>query len=360
MTFFVDPDIRKAKTIDKSFYFSDSIWASAKNQIFKQSWQSLGDINQLFKAGIKSRPDVYLPRYFDEPILLTKRDDHISVMSNVCTHRGFILSHYPTNASTLTCKYHGRRFDLNGQFLSMPEFKEVENFPSECDHLKKLKVFEWNQFLFASLEGGVDIRKAFSYVDQRISFLNTKAFTHFPSYDKTYTVHAHWALYCENYLEGFHIPFVHQDLNQLIDYGSYDTLCESDTVLQIGYASYRTDCFDLPEGHPDFGHKVAAYYYWIYPNLMLNYYPWGLQLNYIQPINKNLTKVKFVYYLRTSDDPRFINGDKLGEKTEREDEFVVEGVQQGLRSSFYTNGRYSPRRERGVHHFHRLISEALS
>jgi len=357
--FNTDKDIRKAKTIDKSFYFSDEVWEQSKSSIFKNSWQCLGDVNSLFAADINSRPETFLPEYLNEPILLTKENDLIKVMSNVCTHRGFILSHYPAQSKSLTCKYHGRRFGLDGKCQFMPEFKEVEDFPSECDHLQKLKTFQWNQFLFASIDGGQDIQPAFSEIDKRVGFLNTHEFIHFPSYDKTYTVHAHWALYCENYLEGFHIPFVHNELNELIDYGSYDTFCKDDVVLQIGYGSDSADCFDLPEGHPDYGSKVAAYYYWVFPNLMLNYYTWGVQLNYILPVNKNLTRVTFVYYIKNPNDTRFLNGDKLGEKTEREDEFVVEGVQKGLQSSFYNHGRFSPRREKGVHYFHRLISQKL-
>jgi len=42
-----------------------------------------------------------------------------------------------------------------------------------------------------------------------------------------------------------------------------------------------------------------------------------------------------------------------------EDEAVVESVQRGIRSRFYKHGRYSPARERGTHHFHRLIAEFM-
>ena len=45
---------------------------------------------------------------------------------------------------------------------------------------------------------------------------------------------------------------------------------------------------------------------------------------------------------------------------EMEDEEVVQAVQKGIRSRFYTHGRYSVTREQGTHHFHRLLAEALS
>jgi len=34
-------------------------------------------------------------------------------------------------------------------------------------------------------------------------------------------------------------------------------------------------------------------------------------------------------------------------------------VQRGVRSRFYHRGRFSPQRERGVHHFQRLLCEFL-
>jgi choline monooxygenase len=48
------------------------------------------------------------------------------------------------------------------------------------------------------------------------------------------------------------------------------------------------------------------------------------------------------------------------DRVEREDEAVVEGVQRGVRSRLYERGRYSPTRETGVHHFHRLMARSLA
>ncbi|TMB38966.1 MAG: aromatic ring-hydroxylating dioxygenase subunit alpha, partial [Deltaproteobacteria bacterium] len=44
------------------------------------------------------------------------------------------------------------------------------------------------------------------------------------------------------------------------------------------------------------------------------------------------------------------------DRVEHEDEEIVEQVQRGVRSRLYDRGRYSPAREAGVHHFHRLLT----
>ena len=42
-----------------------------------------------------------------------------------------------------------------------------------------------------------------------------------------------------------------------------------------------------------------------------------------------------------------------------EDIDICEAVQRGLRSSTYDRGRFSPQRENGVHHFHRLYEQLM-
>ena len=92
---------------------------------------------------------------------------------------------------------------------------------------------------------------------------------------------------------------------------------------------------------------------------MLNFYPWGLQVNEVRPVDRGYTKVIFTYYIYDCDLFERMEGSRLGDKTEREDEFVVESVHKGLKSRFYPGGRFSPSREKGVHHFHRLIAQVL-
>ncbi len=356
----LNENINQSSTLPSDFYFDHEIWEKMKESVFASSWQYIGDQKNLFNTVVNTVPFTYLDKYLDEPLLLVNDGEEIRCLSNVCTHRGFLLVHNASKNQKLTCSYHGRRFDLEGQFEFMPEFKDVEDFPRPCDHLHKLELKKWNRFLFTSLTPSQNFDKIVAQLNHRLYFLDFNQFEIAEEYNKVYNVQSHWALYVDNYLEGFHIPFVHPTLNSMIDYGSYDTLCEEDVVLQIGYAGKDgAEYFQLPEGHPDFGKKITAYYYWIYPNLMLNFYPWGVQLNIVKPISPTFTKVEFLYYINDREVWDRMQGDQIGEKTQQEDEWVVEGVQKGLSSRFYTDGRFSPTRETGVHHFHMLLKNAL-
>ncbi|MCX7877945.1 MAG: aromatic ring-hydroxylating dioxygenase subunit alpha, partial [Ignavibacteria bacterium] len=147
-------------------------------------------------------------------------------------------------------------------------------------------------------------------------------------------------------------------LNEKLDYGNYTVETHNNSVLQVGIAKPGENCFILKEISPDYGLEVAAYYWWIFPNLMLNFYPWGISVNIVKPITKELTKVSYLTYI--SDTSKYNTGAGTDlDRVEREDEAIVESVQKGIHSSFYRSGRYSPQREQGVHHFHRLISKYL-
>jgi choline monooxygenase len=287
-------------------------------------------------------------------------DEGYHCLSNVCTHRGNLLNAAPSTSKKLVCGYHGRRFSLDGTFEFMPEFEKAEGFPSECDHLPAFPLWNWGPLWLTALDPAIDFAEIAGIMDERIGFLSPEKFLLAPEQSRSYEIKAHWALYCDNYLEGFHIPFVHKDLDAVLDYGAYETQLFEHCNLQIGYANDETqDVFDLPEGHLDYGKKIAAYYFWVFPNLMFNFYPWGLSLNIVNPVAIDRTQVDFVSYVG--------NPEKLGkgagadlDKVELEDEAVVEGVQKGIQSGFYDSGRFSPTREMGVHHFHRLLAQYMN
>ena len=319
----------------------------------------IGDSRKLDASNI-TIPFILLEGFLDEPMVLTRDNtDKVHCLSNVCTHRGNLVVESEGKAKKLICGYHGRSFKLSGQFEHMPEFQETKDFPGECDDLHSFPIREWGPFMFAGLNPDFDFQSVINAMNERVGFLPLDEFFQDESRNKDYHINAHWALYCDNYLEGFHIPFVHEDLNAVLDYGDYETVLYDYMNLQIGYAKESEDTFDLPSDHIDYGKKIAAYYYWVFPNMMFNFYPWGLSVNLVQPIEKNRTKVSFLTYV--------YDADKLGkgagtglDKVEMEDEEVVEGVYKGVQSRFYQTGRFSPSREQGVHHFHLLLSKFLN
>jgi choline monooxygenase len=340
----VDGDIASAHTLPGSFYSDLDAFERSRDKVFARSWQWLGDLADVSANQTLSPRDV-LPGLLDEPLLLSRDGEGtLRCLSNVCTHRGNILVKARCAAKEIRCGYHSRRFDLAGRMTFMPEFGQAKDFPSASDHLPQVAFHDWKGHGFAALGPHASFDEVFADVNRAVSALRVESFRHDAARDRDYVVHAHWALYVENYLEGFHIPFVHAGLNDVVDYGSYRTEVHRHSNVQV--AATR-------DGAP------AAQYWWIFPNLMLNFYPWGLSVNLVEPLGIDRTRVRFRSYVGDASKLGYGAGASL-DRVEAEDEAIVQAVQRGVRSRLYTRGRYSPTRELGVHHFHRLLCEALA
>jgi choline monooxygenase len=355
----INSDISLSKTLNSNFYKDPKLFEEIKQNIFLKSWQFIGDNSQI-KLNNSFAPQTILDGFLTEPIVLTRdNDSKVHCLTNVCTHRGNIVAMGPGKSKKLTCCYHGRTFNLDGSFKSMPEFEQTKNFPSKSDNLHKFPIVEWGPFLFADMNSSYDFKNILDIMNKRINFLPLDQFSFNANLSKDYLVNCHWALYCDNYLEGFHIPFVHEGLNKVLDYNNYKTVLYDHCNLQIGFSDESNEVFDFPINHIDYGKNIAAYYYWIFPNMMFNFYPWGLSINIVKPLSINKTKVSFLTYIFDDSKLHKGAGNEI-DKVEREDEFIVENVNKGIQSSFYKSGRYSSTREQGVHHFHCLLAQFLN
>ena len=359
MSYAVNPDITAASTIDSAFYRDADAYAIARERIFARTWQWIGDLRDVAAPGSVS-PRELLPGFMEEPLLLARDGaGTLRCLSNVCTHRGNILVREPrTGVEQIRCGYHSRRFDLSGRMTFMPEFAQAKNFPAASDHLPQIPFHAWANHGFAAVGPIAPLDVFAGEMATRLSWMPVDRFSCDPASSRDYIVHAHWALYVENYLEELHIPFVHPSLSKVVDCATYAHELFRYSSLQLALAKEGELAFEPPSGALDHGRRVAAYYWWIFPNLMLNFYPWGLSLNRVVPEAIDRTRVEFRSYMWDQAKRGQGAGGALHD-IELEDEAVVEAVQRGIRSRFYRCGRYSPTRERGTHHFHRLLCEFL-
>jgi choline monooxygenase len=314
--------------IDPELYRSEDVFRRIKTEIFPESWTFL-----THQAAIGE--GLHPISLNDEPLILS-RTDSLSCFSNVCTHRGSILLEAPCPVQNIRCPYHGRRFDPRGKFLSMPEFEGVPNFPSERDDLPEVQLGTWGPLIFASID------PALSFADWIAPLPDLGALTF--TEERTYEFDANWALYCDNYLEGFHIPFVHPELAGALDYSSYRTETFDHASVQIGVAKDPNEADSL--------------YFFLFPSTMVNVYPWGISLNVIEPLGIARTRVRFLTFVGDASKQSAASSDL--HLVEMQDEAIVLSVQRGIRSRLYRGGETSPKRELAVRHFHELLDRYLS
>ncbi len=357
MDYQVESDIRIAETLPGRFYHDPDAFAASRERVFARSWQWLGDAGVVAQPGSVS-PRVVLPGLLNEPVFLARdAGGALRCFPNVCTHRGNLLVTADAAVRDIRCGYHSRRFDFTGRMTFMPGFEAARDFPRECDHLRALPVGEWRGFAWSALDAAPGFDEVIAPLQAAVGELWPGGWTFDAASRREYSIAAHWALYVENYLEGFHIPYVHPALSRAVDVKAYRTQCFPWAVRQTAWA--REGDLAFPEGAiAGEAGRVAADYWWIHPNLMLNFYPWGLSVNVVLPEAIDRTRVIFESYVA---DPALRQGGAGGalDTVEMEDEAIVEAVQRGTASRFYGRGRYSPTHEQGTHHFHRLLADAL-
>ncbi|MEM9694405.1 MAG: SRPBCC family protein [Myxococcota bacterium] len=355
----IEPDIERASTPPPWLYEDPGVWAHQCETLWARAWH-------LFPGGVAPRepgkvvPWTLLPGLLDEPLVWTvDRDGGQHCLSNVCTHR----SHLVVGAGEATanprrglrCRYHGRRFELDGTCRSSPGFDERGDFPAACDHLRRLGVWHWGPLSFVQLphEGARALAEPLAPFAERVAYLPWDQATLVDT--RTYDIRAHWALYCDNYLEGLHIPFVHLELARSVELEAYEYELYDYGALQLAEAKPHEPAFSPPAGHEDEGRRIAAYYLWIFPGIMLNFYPWGISVNVLEPKGPRRTEVRYLTFV-WDESARGCGAGGDVARVEREDQEVIVATARGLRSRLSRPNRYQPVHEVATHHFHRLLA----
>ena len=332
-------------------YGGHAAWETMVERVFPRAWMLVATTTDLPVPGAVL-PLVLLPGVLDEPVLLVRGEGgEIHAYSNVCTHRGAVLVEAPGCLTSLRCPYHGRRFGLDGRLRHAPEFERCPEVAGE--HLPEVAVGVWGPFVFVALDPAVPFETLFAPIEARCGFLATAALTRDPAGEAVYEVEGSWALWCENYLEGLHVPWVHPGLAASLDWRRYHTEVAPWSVIQIGVGAGGVA---LPPGHPDTGREVAAFYFHLLPLTTLNFYPWGLSVNVVEPAGPTRTRIRYQTWVRHPERRGTGAGGALDE-VEREDDAIVARVQRGVRARLYRGGRYAPGWEDGVRHFHRLLAD---
>jgi len=350
--FDVDERLAAAATIPSACY-TGARWLAAENdRIFARTWQLVAHEEDLAAPGSFVTAEVA-----GEPLLVVRGDDGaLRALSNVCRHRAGPVAAGAGTCRAFRCGYHGWSYALDGRLLAAPEFDGVEAFRREEIALPRFRVDAWMGLVFAALDPGVEplagTLDALTGLPLRRPLPGMRR-----AHRKEWVVECNWKVYVDNYLEGYHIPIVHPGLFRELDYARYAT--ETRRLYSIQHAPVRPSA----PGRIRSAAGDEAEYYWIYPNLMLNVYPDNFSTNVILPLGPERTVTVFEWFFR---DPEAPETRKTVEETvafsdeiQREDIAICEAVQRGLRSRTYDRGRYSVKRENGVHHFHRLYAATM-
>ncbi len=357
-------DLSRASTLPARWYTEPQFLELEKEKIFWKTWQLVGRVDMAARPG-----DFFTYDLYGEPLLVARGvDQQLRAFYNVCPHRAGPVAVGKGNRKSLQCRYHGWTYGLDGRLLAAPEFEGVQDWRKEEVCLPPVQVEVWEPFIFVNLDPQpVSLREIFGAIPAEVAQAGFQPDQMQLVERRDYIVESNWKVYVDNYLEGYHIPIAHPGLFREIDYEQYRV----DTFRY--YASQHAPIRPLRPGDNLPGRdrrylrteeESQALYYWVFPNLMLNFYPDNMQINIIVPLSQEQTLTIFEWYFKQPGSGEgwesMQQSIAFSDQVQKEDMEICETVQKGLRSRSYNQGRFSAKRENGVHHFQALVHEFLT
>jgi choline monooxygenase len=353
-----DAPLDRAFTIPAPWYTDPRVLELELRTVFRRSWQHAGRTDQLRAPGDYVASE--LPG--GEPIVVVRgNDDEVRGFFNVCRHHAAaVVGDAHGTVRQFRCPYHGWTYALDGELKGTPDFAGVCEFDRSANGLAPVACASCAPWVFVKPDvGGPSLTEFLG--EDLVGQLHSLGLERLHWMERrSYSLDCNWKVFVDNYLDGgYHVPHLHKGLDSVLDYSEYtiangERFCLQSSPMVSEGADERTGAVRQGE---------RAYYYWIYPNFMINCYGSSMDTNLVIPRGIDKTEVIFDYYFSdVSAAARGSNVESIAvsEQIQDEDVGICVSVQRGLRSRTYQAGRLSVRREAGEHLFHRLLARDLT
>ena len=313
--------------------------------MFGAGWQFVARAVELAESG-----DHVVAEIAGVPVLLVRDGDVLRAFHNVCRHRAGPLALCAGKGLTrLRCHYHGWTYGLDGRLRAAPEMAEAEGFAVGDIALPPVRVTQWQGLVWATLDDAAPpLETVLDGVAERIAPIDCGAMR--LAATQTYVVACDWKVYVDNFLEGYHVPHVHPALGDVVEYRNYTVELGDWWSLQHSPLRNSTDFYGDGE----------AFYWFVWPNTMLNILEGRLQTNRVLPAGHGRCTVEFGFLYTPAAAHRAAADLAFTDVIQAEDAAICEAVQRGIVSGSYTPGRLSPKREAAVWHFQERLRAAYA
>ncbi|MEM7369198.1 MAG: SRPBCC family protein [Bacteroidota bacterium] len=333
------PNLLPAPFLPKDLYQSMAIFSRMREDIFAKSWQCVGMNSHFQQAGIV-QPFLLMEDLLDEPLLMICDEQKtLHCLSNVCPQCGSILLRERNQLTELRCPQDGSRYSLQGQCLEIAQSAEP---PQTSDHLPMLNLRGFGDLLFTGVTASTPFEQWIQPITDRTGKMAWSKLVHEGEYSHSIHIEANWTLYVDHVL------------TQRGDGIKQHLLAEG--VMHLRNAKSDAPIFDLPDGHPDRGQSISAMHCWLWPNLLLDIYPWGVVVRIIDPIAPSETRIRSESFLWHPDllDPLFA---ELLHHAELDRASQLESQQRGMQSRLF-RGKH-PAEGSAMQHFHKMLMTSI-
>lgn len=327
-------------TLPASAYTDPAVYEHERSAVFGRQWQLAG-----FTAALRQPGDFVRHEFAGWSVVVVVDDDGaLRAFHNVCRHRaGPLVVDDAGRGSSFVCRYHGWAYALDGSLRAARDFGD-DTLDLAAYPLFAVQVAAWRGLVFVNLDPDAP-----PLLDDHGAFFAAAADRHLESltysHRVVHSINANWKVYTDNYGEGYHVPLVHPELNR--------ELVAKEYRVDVG------DHFCTHHAPTRSGAVNAGLWLWRYPNLALNIYPGGMNVERFVPDGPRRTLVVYDYFFRDLANPANADVERMGREVLAEDRAICEAVQRNLEVGVYSAGVLSPRHENGLAAFHEWLAESL-
>jgi len=345
-------------TLPRHFYTDPQFYLAELDRFYVNRWICAGRIDQLPASG-----DFFVRTLGDDSLVITRdAKGEVHALFNVCRHRGTRICEQTEGhfVDRIQCPYHAWTYDLAGRLLAAPhmapDFRK-EDYPlvhAGCE------VWDGHIFVFLGREGQEGEKRPSLSVqlgELPARFANWRMGDLRRARRIVYDVKANWKLIVLNFNECLHCPTLHPALNRLHHYLGADnvsptaTYCGGSMGFKDAVETMSTDGRRRRDYLPglDRSQREQVAYFAIYPNLLLSLHPDYMMTHTLWPRAHDRTEIICEWHFQPSElskpGVQVDDAVEFWDVTNREDWWIAEQSQAGIKSHAYQPGPYSEREE---------------
>lgn len=334
-------------SLNGAYYSDPAQFAAERRNIFRKSWELVGQEAQLREAGSYLATEIGGARVF----VVRGEDGELRAFRNLCTHRGArLLDDGTGSCAQIKCRYHDWRFDLTGALVDTPWFGQPSPFDKDALGLYPIPVALWRGLIFLALEPEAPLLDQLGDLPAHLETTPIETFSIMAS--RTLTVPVNWKLYIDQFCEAYHVPTTHAP-DKAVDMQNYHTEPHNNMMLMQTVSHDAT--------------RAASYYggrwIWAWPNWTLSLFDGGMKTSRIKPVSPVEAVFHYDFYFADTSEAGAEARERVVEATISifwEDIAGCQLVQDNFPDNDFHSGPLHPTLERAVHYFQQKIIKATA
>ncbi|MEA2331014.1 MAG: hypothetical protein QOH58_1152 [Thermoleophilaceae bacterium] len=201
----------EATTLAPHYYWAPEIYELELESVFLREWICVGRADEIPNVG-----DFFTRTIASENVIVVRdTPETLRGHSNFCRHRGCaVVTEKAGNTKSFRCPYHGWMYALDGELRGAPEFKFTADFDKKDYPLFGVQLEVYEGFVFINFDENATPlaprlsdttkwgRELYGMADRRTT------------HRWEWQLDCNWKAYVENFLEEYHVPWVHAETFQ--------------------------------------------------------------------------------------------------------------------------------------------------